>query len=189
MKNIIATLAIYCIFGFGRDAVASSLPADSIYLIPPVMLENQNGERMLLSSLAGKPRLIGMFYGSCKIVCPLEFETVKNVEQQLVKKGKKSVAVLLISFDGTHDKGSHLLRVAQSHQMNLPLYQISRIEQGDVVLLGSVLGISWRALPEGGFAHNALLTLVDSQGRIIAQQSAQGGLDDKFLELLAKIED
>lgn len=188
MKNIIG-IVMCSMLGFFvcSNALTASLPDDSIYRIPPITLENQKGERILFSSLVGKPRLIGMFYGSCKLVCPLEFEAIKNIEQQLSKKEKKSIAVLLVSFDGAHDTASQLFNIAQAHKMTLPLYQVSRIEQGDVALLGSVLGVNWRALPEGGFAHNALLTLVDSQGRIIAQQAAQAGLDDKFLKALAEV--
>jgi len=160
------------------------LPPDSVYRLPPLMLVDQQGQSFALDSLAGQPRLIGMFYGSCHMVCPLEIDTVKKIQQQIVRAGGKPIPVLLVSFDSRHDQLSDLRQLAREHHITAPLFQLTRVTQGDVGLLGGVLGISWRALPDGGFVHNAVLTLLDDQGRILARQDAQNPPQAEFIQAI-----
>jgi len=163
---------------------AAPLPSDSVYRLPPLMLVDQQGQSFPLASLAGQPRLIGMFYGSCHMVCPLEIETVKKIQQQIARAGGKPMAVLLVSFDSQHDRLSDLRQLAREHQISAPLFQLTRVTEGDVGLLGGVLGISWRAQSDGSFVHNAVLTLLDDQGRILAHQDAQNPPEAVFIQTI-----
>ena len=46
------------------------LPPDSVYQLQ-AQLVDQGGQRGAWSAQRGKPRLVAMFYTSCKYICPL----------------------------------------------------------------------------------------------------------------------
>ncbi len=149
-----------------------SWPSTSIYRLPELTLENQLGIQEKVSSWSGHPYLIGMFYGSCQMVCPVEIEAIKTFEHKFHTWRHLWIAVNLISFDSSHDQVDRLKQEAEAHHLDASWYQLLRIKQGDLGYLAGVLGVTWRALPGGGFEHNAVVSLIDSQGRLVAQTTA-----------------
>ena len=89
----------------------AALPGDSIYQLP-VVLTGQDGRSTGLDSRRGAPVLIGMFYTSCKFVCPMLIETVHDVEAKLSAEEREHVTVLLVSIDPAHDSVEVLKRFA-----------------------------------------------------------------------------
>ena len=166
----------------------ASLPATSIYRIPPLTLMNQDGRTFTFASLAGKPRLLGMFYASCQMACPVEIETLKQVEHQVVKAGGQPIPVLRVTFDPAHDDLAALRKTAAQHHVSAPEFQLSRALSGDIGMLGGVLGVSWRPLPGGGFQHNVVVALLDRAGRIIATDPANGRADPAFVAAIVREE-
>ncbi|MHB8311446.1 MAG: SCO family protein, partial [Metallibacterium sp.] len=140
-----------CTLVTAAASAPASLPATSVYRIPPLTLMNQDGRTFTFASLAGKPRLLGMFYASCQMACPVEIETLKRVEDQVVKAGGQPIPVLLVTFDPAHDDLAALKKTAAEHHVSAPEFQLSRALSGDIGMLGGVLGVSWRPLPGGGF--------------------------------------
>ncbi|MDA8253653.1 MAG: SCO family protein [Rhodospirillales bacterium] len=161
-----------------------ALPARSIYRIPPLQLVDQRGRSFDFASLAGQPRLIGMFYGSCKMACPIEIETFKHIEAKVVQAGGRPIPVLLVSFDPAHDTVPMLRMAAAEHHLRAPEFELTRPQRGDYRGLGGVLGIAWRPLPGGGFEHNVVITLLDAQGRIVAQAAGEGGVPAAFVQAI-----
>jgi len=162
------------------------LPANSIYRIPALTLRDQRGEVFSFGSLRGEPRLVGMFYGSCKMACPLEIESLKRIEHAL--SGNKPVPVVLVSFDPAHDNIAMLRKVAAEHHVQAPLFRLSRPEQGDEGMLAGVLGIAYRPLPGGGFEHNVVVALLDEDGRIVATTDASGAPDPVFVKAILSLQ-
>lgn len=184
MKTLLAALALLWLIATPVAAAPAALPADSLYRLPAMTLVDQTGTRQPLTALAGHPYLIGMFYGSCHEVCPLEIERIKALQQRLARQRAGSIRVLLVSFDPEHDTVGQLQHLADMHRLQAPGFRLARLDSGDTGMLGGVLGISWRALPEGGFSHNARISLVDATGRIVAQQDAQRLNDPDFMRAL-----
>ena len=177
-----------CTLVAAAASAPSSLPATSIYRIPPLTLMNQNGQTFTFASLAGKPRLLGMFYASCQMACPVEIETLKQVEHQVVKAGGQPIPVLLVTFDPAHDDLAAPKKAAAQHHVSAPEFQLSRALSGDIGMLGGVLGVSWRPLPGGGFQHNVVVALLDRAGRIIATDPANGRVDPAFVRAIVRAE-
>ncbi len=184
MQRRLTTLFALALLSF--VAVASSPPssrvvADSVYAIPMLTLRDQQGQLFDFASLRGKPRLVGMFYGSCQMACPLEIEYLKHLQRVVAAGSGKSISVLLVSFDPARDDLAMLRKVAGEHHVWPPAFRLARTERGDEGMLAGVLGIAYRQLPGGGFSHNVRVSLLDAQGRIVAATDASGRPAPAFL--------
>lgn len=164
----------------------SPVAADSVYAIPALTLRDQQGQRFDFASLRGEPRLVGMFYGSCQMACPLEIEYLKHLQHAVAASSGKSIPVLLVSFDPARDDVAMLRKVAGEHHVQPPSFRLARAERGDEGMLAGVLGIAYRQLPGGGFSHNFKVSLLDPQGRIMAAAEASGGPDPAFVQAVDK---
>lgn len=167
LQLLYGVLMLSC--GAIAPALASRLPGDSVYRIRSLHLVDQRGDVFSFASLAGTPRLVGMFYGSCRLECPVEIETLKYLERQVLEGRGPSIPVLLVSFDPAHDDVAVLRRLARRHGLHALQFELTRPVSGDYRALGAVLGIAWRPLPQGGFAHNEAIVLLDARGRIVAR--------------------
>ncbi len=185
---LLAGLALVMPSAVAAPASATPLPQDSVYRIPPLQLRDQRGDVFSFASLRGTPRLVGMFYGSCRMACPLEIESIKRIERALRRQGGAAVAVLLVSFDPAHDDVAMLRKLAAEHHVQAPLFRLARPEQGDEGMLAGVLGIAYRPLPGGGYSHNVVVVLLDAEGRIRATTDASGTPDPAFLRAILAVQ-
>ena len=188
LSLLLACLALASPWAVAAPPSATPLPQDSVYRIPPLQLRDQQGASFAFASLRGAPRLVGMFYGSCRMVCPLEIESLKRIEQALRRQGGAPVAVLLVSFDPAHDDVAMLRKVAAEHHVQAPLFRLARPEQGDEGMLAGVLGIAYRPLPGGGYSHNVVVALLDAEGRIRATTDASGVPDPAFVQAILAVQ-
>lgn len=185
MKTLpVLALALSTLLAPAVARAAETLPSDSLYLVPPIALVDQDGHSFSLASLAGEPRLIGMFYASCHLMCPLEIESIKAMEKTVADAGGAPIPVVLVSFDTAHDNVAALARTADDHGVKAPGFELTRAERGDIGMLGGVLGIAWRAAPAGGFQHNVVVALLDRQGRIVATNPGDGRPDKAFIDAI-----
>lgn len=173
---------------FAVAATPAALPQDSVYRIPPLLLRDQQGSAFAFASLRGTPQLVGMFYGSCQMVCPLEIETLKHIEQTLRRRGGAPVSVLLVSFDPARDDVAKLKQIAVEHHVQAPLFRLARPEHGDEGMLAGVLGIAYRPLPDGSFSHNVVVALLDADGRLRATTDASGAIDPAFVQAILDLQ-
>ena len=185
---LLAGLALVMPSAVAAPASATPLPQDSVYRIPALALRDQRGDVFSFASLRGTPRLVGMFYGSCRMACPLEIESIKRIERALRRQGGAAVAVLLVSFDPAHDDVAMLRKLAAEHHVQAPLFRLARPEQGDEGMLAGVLGIAYRPLPGGGYSHNVVVALLDAEGRIRATTDASGTPDPAFLRAILAVQ-
>ena len=167
---------------------AAELPQDSVYRIPPLLLRDQQGTPFAFASLRGTPQLVGMFYGSCQMVCPLEIETLKQIEQTLRRRGGTPVNVLLVSFNPARDDVARLKRIAAEHHVQAPQFRLARPEHGDEGMLAGVLGIAYRPLPDGSFSHNVVVALLDADGRLRATTDASAAIDPGFVQAILDLQ-
>ncbi len=179
-------LALLSLGAVASPPPPSTLAVDSVYAIPVLTLRDQQGQRFEFSSLRGEPRLVGMFYGSCQMACPLEIEYLKHLQHAVAASSGKSIPVLLVSFDPARDDLAMLRKVAGDHRVRPPAFRLARAERGDEGMLAGVLGIAYRQLPGGGFSHNVRVALLDAQGRIVAATDASGKPESAFVQAVDK---
>lgn len=131
------------------------------------------GERALLRRLAGRPQVIAMVYTSCPQACPAILAEMKRVEAAL-GPDVGDVGFVLASIDSEHDTPEKLAEFARRAGLDPARWTLLGAQEGDVLELAAVLGVQYRRLPDGEFAHANVLTVLDSNGEIVHQQLGLG---------------
>jgi len=164
-------------------APPTALPADSVYHLQ-IPLTDQLGRVQQLSDHRGQPMLVSMFYTSCQFVCPMLVEAMNDTRAKLEPDARAKVSVLMVSFDPEHDTVAVLKRTAEERGLDPAHWTLARTDAKSVRQLAAVLGIQYRALPNGDFNHTTALILLDADGRIAARSTRLGNADPAFVERL-----
>lgn len=164
----------------------AALPSDSIYQLG-VSLTGQDGRTSRLDGRRGAPVLVSMFYTSCRFVCPMLIETLRDVEAKLSAEEREHLTVLLVSIDPAHDSVEVLKRTADERHLDGAHWTLARTDPATVRKLAAVLGIQYRALPDGEFNHTTAVILVDAEGRIAARTTRLGGADPAFVKRVKSV--
>jgi len=151
----------------------AALPADSVWQLHANITE-QNGKTLALKELAGKPRLVSMFYSSCPYMCPLIIDTALAVQHGLSTQERKKLSVIMISIDPKKDTPKVLQALMVKRKLNPNEWILARTDEKDVRSIAALLNIRYRELEGGDFNHTSVLILTDAQGRIIARTEKMG---------------
>lgn len=162
-------------------APAAQLPGDSLYRTP-LVLQDQQGRKFDLASVRGNPVIVSMFYASCTSACPLTVDTIDQTRRAVDAAGRTAPPVLMISFDPEHDDVLNLAAMAKAHQLDPAYWRVTRPASGDVMAFAATLGIAYRHRAGGDISHNAVIALLDENGRVIAQTTVVGALDPAFVD-------
>ncbi|HEX8957489.1 MAG TPA: SCO family protein, partial [Burkholderiaceae bacterium] len=76
-----------------ESSAASGIAGDSVYQLP-LTLTDQNNRAFALAELRGKPVIVSMFYNSCKFVCPMLIDTIRDTVQALKPAHRDKITVL-----------------------------------------------------------------------------------------------
>jgi len=132
--------------------------------------------------LAGKPRLVAMLYTSCEHVCPLIVEHMQTVERRLDDTARARLHATLVSFDPERDTPARLAAYAEQKKLDRNRWTLLTGAPGDTRELAALLGVQYRKLPDGEFAHSNTITLLDAAGNIVYQRKR---LDEPLDALIA----
>jgi protein SCO1/2 len=155
---------------------AGELPSDSVYQLP-LTLTDQHGKRWDWRTRRGQPQLVGMFYTSCRYICPLIVESGKAVDRSLDPAQRAKLGVLFISMDAKRDDPAALMRVVRERSVD-PRWALATPKADDVRSVAGVLDVKYRALADGEFNHTSVLVLLDAQGRELARTEKIGSKPD-----------
>jgi len=153
------------------------LPGASIYQLD-AELTDQNGRRSRFADGAGSVRLVSMFYASCKYVCPMIVDQLKRIEHELDDGQQQRLRVSMISFDARHDSPEVLSKLATERHIDGERWSLMQPRPADVRPISALLGIQYRELPDGGFNHSSVISLIDADGRILARTDQLGAKPD-----------
>lgn len=185
-------LAAFALVGVPTQAVdapfaaQATLPSDSVYHLDASLLD-QDGQPMDFARMRGKPRVVSMFYTSCRFVCPLIIDTLKKTEHALSDAERARLDVLLISFDPDNDSPAALKHIADKRHLDTTRWRLARAEAADVRRLAAVLGIQYRQLQNHEFSHSSALVLLDARGRIVARTDRLGEADPEFVATIKRV--
>jgi protein SCO1/2 len=172
----------------GVAAVAAPTPENSLYLLD-VDLVTQTGEPAAVDLYRGRPVLLTMFYASCTHVCPLIIDTIQWMERDLSAEQRERLRVLMVSIDADRDSPQSLHALAERHGVDVARWTLARAPSADVRRLAAVLGVRYRALPDGEFNHSTVIALLDEQGRIVNTTTVVGRPDEAFMRKLRDVLD
>lgn len=158
-----------------QPAAAPTLPpGDSLFhLDPELALIDQLETPFTLAQLGGRPALITFFYGGCTTMCPLIVSDVHRTVDALPEAERGALTVVLVTIDPERDTPARLRGLAEERGMPSSWRLVSG-SPADVRTLASTLGMTYREMPDGSFAHAALYTVVDREGRIAHQAEGVG---------------
>ena len=150
----------------------AAAPGPSIYDLP-ISLVDANGRTIGLDFARGKPVLVTMFYASCTVACPLIVSEVSAVIAELPPDMQDEVEVLLVSFDPARDTPAKLAELARERKLGAG-FTLAVGSDADTRALAAVLGVKYRKLANGDFAHGSTIVALDPDGREIARTEALG---------------
>ena len=136
-------------------------------------LEDQDGRPFRLEQLRGHPVLLTFFYASCDTMCPMIVSDARAVEAAVPEAERGALRVVRVTIDPAHDTAARLRETASERGLPLDRWTLVRGSEADVRTLASTLGMNYRPTPDG-FAHNAILTILDGRGVVAAQSLGTG---------------
>lgn len=185
LKNGLRAAALM-LLALALEAGAQAVPEDSLYQLE-VPLRTQTGDAAALDIYRGQPVLVSMFYTRCGYVCPLLLRSLQRLDAGLDADVRARLRVLVVSLDPEHDTPQVLAATAEKHGVDATRWTLARASSGDVRKLAAVLGIQYRQLPDGGFNHATIITLLDAQGRVVARTNNPSKPEDAFVSALRQM--
>ncbi len=185
---LIGTMAAPVNAKTGAEAGNLALPRNSVYQLEAT-LTDQDGRTLHWRDTSAQhagPRIVGMFYSYCDMVCPMLFETVKVIESRLPEQARSRLQVAMISFDPARDDVAALKKTASQRAGDERRWRLYRPEPADVRKLAGVLGVQYRRLANGEFNHSTPMILLDAQGVQIMRSETLGKPEPAFVKAVEK---
>lgn len=131
---------------------------------------NQDGKRVMLESLRGQPVVVAMAYTSCKDICPMIVADMVAIEDRTKQASITGVRFAFFSLDSAIDTPERLTAYAHDHGLDPAHWTLYHGDDKAVRELAAALGVRYRRDASGGFDHSAIITILDADGTIVAQQ-------------------
>lgn len=182
MRNLLLILLLATGLAHSGDVY----PPQSIYRLE-ANLTNQAGIEHGLDVYQGQPVLVTMFYGACPATCPLLIDTLRAVERAAPATQRQRLRVLMVSIDPERDTVQSLTELARARRIDLSRWTLARTDAATVRRIAAVLNVQYRKLPDGGFNHSSVITLLSPQGEIVVQSTVLAKADSALLQALSGI--
>lgn len=166
-----------------HETTLSAPSTDSVFNINDQWTD-ANGKTFQLSKLGGKPTVIAMIYTSCQYVCPLTVQNIKRIERSLTEAQAGKVNFALFSFDPERDTPAKLTAFAKLHGITSPSWTLAQGSAGAVRKLAVTLGVKYKKVAGDDFEHDAIISILDSNGVIKFQADAMNKNLDAVTEAL-----
>lgn len=128
--------------------------------------QSQRGEELALSDLAGTPLVVAMVFTSCRASCPVMMSDLLRLERELTSAERAAMRFVVVSFDSRGDTPATLRAFAEEHHLDQARWTLLRGDEDAVRELAALLDVRYVPLPQGGFDHANVLTVLDAQGAI-----------------------
>ena len=77
--------------------------------------------------------------------------------------------------------------LAVGRKLDSSRWTLARTDAASVRKIAAVLGIQYRRLPDGGYNHSSIVTLLTPEGEIAMQSSVLGSADADLLAALQRL--
>jgi protein SCO1 len=145
---------------------------------------NQNGDKISLGNLKGKPVVLTLFYASCTYACPILINDMKKIESSLPKNKLNGYKFVLVSIDPERDTPENLIKTYKMNDLDSNKWTLLTGNKDDVMNLAALIGFKFKDDGKGGFSHSNLITLLNEKGEIVHQHiGLNQNVDDVLLVL------
>ncbi|MEO7996756.1 MAG: SCO family protein [Gemmatimonadaceae bacterium] len=154
----------------------------SVYELPSVW-RNQHGDTLHLSALTGHVRVMAMVYANCHATCPLVISELKRIEDRFPENPHNNVRFVLVSLDPSRDTPESLSKWAASLGLDPARWTLLTGTADGVRELTIALNVRYQSQQNGELAHTNALTVLDSSGHVVHQQTELGQTTETFRQL------
>ena len=148
--------------------------------------ENQKGDTVELSIVAGKPTILAMIYTHCAYSCPLITADMKELHSLIPIKKRDDINFLIVSIDPIHDRPDTLSRFMQDEKMDEKYWTMLTGTETNIRELAAVLGFKYKKSSLMDYAHSNLITVLNPKGEIVEQINGFGSDKKELIEEVLK---
>ncbi len=149
--------------GAHAPLAATELPGTSLFHLNSAWT-NEEGEAFKLPDLRGRPAVVVMFYGDCTTACPLLVKTAEDIESALPSELSGGVSFVMVTFATEADTPAKLKDYAQEKGLDRSGWHWLVGSELQTRQLATLLGVQYRDLGNGMFAHSNVVTVLDADG-------------------------
>ena len=142
---------------------AGDLPGTSLFHLSSAWTD-QDGAAFALPDLRGRPAVFVMFYGDCTTACPLLVKTAEDIEAALPAGSRADVQFVMVTFATAADTPAKLKAYADGKGLDRDGWHWLVGSPLQTRQLAALLGVQYRDLGDGTFAHSNVVTVLDGEG-------------------------
>lgn len=135
---------------------------DSIFHLETRWIDADGATHSLAQALSGQPTVAAMIYTSCGHACPVIVSDMMKIRQTL-NASQAGVRFVLFSFDPERDTPARM----QDYQGEQGIGEwtiLAPADPGAERELAAALGVRFKPIPGGDFAHSNLIFILDANG-------------------------
>lgn len=144
-----------------------TLPDESIFQLSDTF-QTQNNKSITLSSLAGRPTVLGMIFTHCDYACPRLTADIKTIQEKLKDEDGK-INFVLVSFDTERDTPTQLKKYAAGLNLDTNWTLLHGSEEA-VRMLSVLLNVQFVKDAEGNFSHSNIISVLGPKGNLQFQK-------------------
>lgn len=144
---------------------------------------NDREQPVKLAHLKGHPQVVAMFFAHCQSSCPLLVYQMQQTEAALPANLRTNTGFLLVSFDTERDTPAALHAYRAQHELGAN-WTLLHGNADDVLDLAALLNVRFKKDTQGQFMHSNVITVLNSEGEIVYQQSGLGQNADAIIHAL-----
>lgn len=166
MKKLFFLFSFLFSLILGQLAFAENLiPKDSLYNLKTSWASTL-GKEIKLAEFSGKKVLITMVYTSCPHACPMTISKIQEIEDASKNKDFK---VVLVTFDPQKDTPTSNIEYLKKKKLNLDKFVLlTGPSEAAGRELAIILGINYKSVGNGDFAHSNIISVLDKTGKVVA---------------------
>jgi protein SCO1/2 len=164
----------------------AEITENSLYNLDGVWKDEKSRD-VVLKDLAGKPRVITMFYSTCSFACPKTISDMKAIKAGLTDAEQKNLGFMLFSFDPARDTPQRLDTVARDMDLKEDEWQLLTADESDVQELAAATNIQYKDMETGEFSHSNTILILNKNGEIVHRQEGIGSDPTASIAVLKKL--
>jgi len=133
--------------------------------LPSITLTNQNSQAISLSSLRGKPVLVGFIHTMCKGVCQMMTANMRSIASALPPANAADVTMLLITTDPADDQPAQLLQYAKDQDVQGKRWILATGSRDSIRQIMRIYGVKHEE-SDDAMMHVMKLFLVSPDGEL-----------------------
>lgn len=157
----------------GEALPAGELPGTSLFHLASAWMDHR-GRSFALPELRGRPSVFVMFYGDCTTACPLLVKAAQDIEAALPEDLREEVGFVMVTFATEADTPEKLRAYAAAKGLDRENWRWLVGSPLQTRQLAALLGVQYRDLGNGMFAHSNVVTVLDREGVPLARIEGLG---------------